>query len=63
MVCVLINRIVVLVVQGWRKQFHIGQANSSNMDIHVWKAGLPTGLREHYVQVLLCKAQSACKAC
>ena len=50
-------------VQGWRKQFHIGQANSSNMDIHVWKAGLPIGFREHDVQVLLCIAQSACKAC
>ena len=39
------------VVQGWRKQFHIGQANSSSMDIHVWKAGLPTGFREPDVQV------------
>ena len=48
---------------AWRKQFHIGQANSSNMDIHVWKAGLPTGFRENDVQVLLCIAQSACKAC
>ena len=37
--------------QGWRKQFHIGQANSSSMDIHVWKAGLPTGFREPDVQV------------
>ena len=45
-------------MQGWRKQFHIGQANSSN--IHVWKAGLPTRFREQDVQVLLCKAQSAC---
>ena len=47
-------------LQGRRKQFHIGQANSSNMDIHVWKAGLPTGFKEPDVQVLLCKAQSAC---
>ena len=53
----------IIIMQGWRKQFHIGQANSSNMDIHVWKAGLPTGFREHDVQVLLCIAQSACKAC
>ena len=37
--------------QGWRKQFHIGQANSSSMEIHVWKAGLPTGFREPDVQV------------
>ena len=27
------------------------------------KQGLPTGFREHDVQVLLCIAQSACKAC
>ena len=48
-----------LLIQGWRKQFHIGQASSSNMDIHVWKAGLPTGFREHNVQVLLCFVQHA----
>ena len=24
----------IIAVQGWRKQFHIGQANSSSMDIH-----------------------------
>ena len=29
--------------------------------IHMWKARLPTGFREHDVQVLLCIAQSACQ--
>ena len=54
--CCIHMTVFPLLYQGWRKQFHIGQANSSSIDIHVWKAGLPTGFREPDVQVLLCKA-------
>ena len=43
--------------QGWRKQFHIGQANPSSMDIYIYiymatcVKRLPTGFREPGVQM------------